>query len=71
MGYIGFRGLRVYCHCPFSCEIENKATAAILILSILINRSYFQLIALKPGIIGFRGSVSLLALSGNKMFENN
>ena len=32
------------------CETENEAAAAILVLSILINRSYFQLIALKPGI---------------------
>ena len=37
-------------YCPFSCETENEAAAAILVLSILINRSYFQLIALKPGI---------------------
>ena len=48
--YIGFRGLRVYDYCPFSCETENEAAAAILVLSILINRSYLQLIALKPGI---------------------
>ena len=48
--YIGFRGLRVYQYCPFSCESENEAVAAILVLSILINRSYFQLIALKPRI---------------------
>ena len=33
-----------------SCETENEAAAAILVLSILINSSYFQLIALKPGI---------------------
>ena len=45
--YIGFWGLRVYWNCPFSCETENEAAAAILVLSILINRSYFQLIALK------------------------
>ena len=36
---------------------------AILVLSILINRSYFQLNALKPGINKFSGSASLLALS--------
>ena len=47
---IGFRGLRVYDYCPFSCETENEAAAAILVLLILINRSYLQLIALKPGI---------------------
>ena len=46
--YIGFRGQRQYC--PFSCETENEAATAILVLFILINRSYFQLIALKPGI---------------------
>ena len=34
----------------FSCETENEAAAAILVLSILINRFYFQLFALKPGI---------------------
>ena len=45
--HIGFWGLRVYYLCPFSCETENEAAAAILVLSILINRSYFQLIALK------------------------
>ena len=43
-------GLRGYLYCPFSCETENEAAAAILVLSILINRSYFQLIALKLGI---------------------
>ena len=48
--YIGFRGLRVHWHCPFSCATENEAAAAILVLSILINRFHFQLIALKPGI---------------------
>ena len=48
-GIYSFRGLRVYYYCPFLCETENEA-AAILILEILINRSYFQLIALKPGI---------------------
>ena len=48
--YIGFRGLRGYSYCPLSCETENEAASAILILSILINRSFFQLIALKPGI---------------------
>ena len=39
--YNTFRGLRVYCHCPFSCKTEKEATAAIFILSILITRSYF------------------------------
>ena len=34
----------------FSCETENEAAADILVLSLLINLSYFQLIALKPGI---------------------
>ena len=28
--YIGFRGLRVYWLCPFSCATENEAMAAIL-----------------------------------------
>ena len=46
--YVGFRGLRFYC--PFSYKTENEAAAAILVLSILINRSDFQLITLKPGI---------------------
>ena len=31
--YIGFQGLRVYCHCPFSCAIQTLDIAAILILS--------------------------------------
>ena len=31
-------------------ETENEAASFILVLSILINRSYFQLFALKPGI---------------------
>ena len=39
--YIGFWGLRVYKYCPFSCETENEAAAAILVLLILINCSYF------------------------------
>ena len=39
---IGFRGLRVYRHCPFSRATENDALGAILILSILINHCYFQ-----------------------------
>ena len=30
----------------YTCETENEAAAAILVLSIHINRSYFQLIAL-------------------------
>ena len=34
----------------FSCETKNEAAAAIFVLSILINRSYFQLTAFKPGI---------------------
>ena len=42
--------MRVDWHCPFSCETENEATAAILILSILINRSYLHLNALKLAI---------------------
>ena len=29
--YIGFRGLRVYWHCPFSCATENEAMTAIFI----------------------------------------
>ena len=37
-------------YCPFSCETENEAAVAIVVSSILIHRSYFQLIALKPGI---------------------
>ena len=28
---IGFRGLRVYWHCPFLCATENEAMVAILI----------------------------------------
>ena len=55
---IDFRGLRVYWHCPFSCEIENEAMAAILVLSILINPSYFQLNAFQPAIYRFLGSAS-------------
>ena len=37
--------------------------AAILILSVLLSRSYFQLNVLKPCIYRFSGSASLLALS--------
>ena len=37
--------------------------AAILVLLILMNPSYFQLNALKPGIYRFSGSANLLALS--------
>ena len=33
-------------HCLFSCETASEATAAILVLLILINHSYFQLNAL-------------------------
>ena len=50
-------------HCPFyvfthktdnaKFTTEKEAMAAILILSILINRSYFQINALKPGIHRF------------------
>ena len=52
-------------HCPFSCETKNEATAAILVLSILINRYYFQLNTLKTGILvySFLGSARLLAVS--------
>ena len=52
--------------------------AAILVLSILINRSYFQLIALKPGIYrvtasaeGYLSACTVLLLdilSNNNMF---
>ena len=28
---IGFRGLRVYWHCPFQCATKNEPMAAILI----------------------------------------
>ena len=58
-----FQVVRTYWHCPLSCGAENEAMTAILVLSILINRSYFLLNALKPGICIFSGSVSLLALS--------
>ena len=48
--------MRVYWHCPFSCETENEApAAAILVFPILIPRSYFQLNALKPGLYRFSG----------------
>ena len=33
--YIGFQGLRVYWHCPFSCAIQTLDIAAILILSLI------------------------------------
>ena len=33
--YVGFQGLRVYWHCPFSCAVQTKAIAAILILSLI------------------------------------
>ena len=36
--YIGFWGLRVYWYCPFSCETENEAAAAIF------NKSFLFLI---------------------------
>ena len=55
--------MQVYWHCPFSRETENETKAGILVLSILINRSYFQWNALNPGIYSFSGSSSLLALS--------
>ena len=32
---IGFRGLQVYWHCPFSCTIKTVAIAAILISSLI------------------------------------
>ena len=32
--YIGFRGVRVYWHCPFLCVTEKKAVSAILIFLI-------------------------------------
>ena len=34
---IGFWGLRVYWHCPFSCAIQTEAVAAILILSFIFD----------------------------------
>ena len=58
---ISFQGLRVYYHCPFSYETENEATAAILVYQIiLLNRSYFQLNALKPGIYSFSRSIGIV-----------
>ena len=51
-----FQGLQVYYYCPFSCETETEAAEAILVLSILINRSYFQLIAFKSGVYRFTAS---------------
>ena len=33
--YIGFQGLRVYWHCPFSCAIQTLDIVAILILSLI------------------------------------
>ena len=61
--YIGFWGLWVYCHWPFSCATK-KGYGGHLDFINLINRYYFQLNALKPGIF-FRctRSTSLLALS--------
>ena len=44
-------------------ETENETTAAILVLSILLNRSYFQLNASRPGIYRFLESASPLAFS--------
>ena len=35
--YIGFRGLRVYWHRPFSYATENEAMAAIFILNLIIS----------------------------------
>ena len=32
---IGFRGLRVFWHCPCSCAIQTEDIAAILILSLI------------------------------------
>ena len=52
--------MRVYWHCPFSCEVESEAMAAILVLSILINRSYFQINALKPGIYTIGESIGIV-----------
>ena len=49
-------------HYPFLCATENKVMAVFFIFSIiLINRSYFQLSALKPGKSVF-GSASLFVL---------
>ena len=31
--YMGFRGLRIYWHCPFSSATETEAMAAILIFN--------------------------------------
>ena len=36
LAYIGFRGLRVYWHCPFSFAIQAEDMAAILILSLIL-----------------------------------
>ena len=38
--YIGFQGLRVYCHCPFICAIH---IAAILILSFIIFQGFTEI----------------------------
>ena len=65
---IGFRSLEVYQYCPFSCVTENKALAAILVLSILMNRSYFQINALKPGIYSHRISRGVFELLYNIFF---
>ena len=42
MVYTGLGGLRVYWHCPFSCEMKIEATAAIFILSLIFD--YWQII---------------------------
>ena len=42
-----------------TCETENEAMVAILILSILVNLFHFHLIALKPAIYRFSRSASL------------
>ena len=46
----------------FLGDAENEAKAAILVLSILINRSYFLLNALKSGIYRFSASASLIGI---------
>ena len=43
LAYIGFRVLQIYWHYQFLYTIENESMAAIFILSILINHSYFEL----------------------------
>ena len=47
----------------FHVRPKNEAVTTIFIRAILINNSYFQLDALKPGIGRFSGFASLLALS--------